>query len=257
MSPLFSVFRRIITDPAGCSHQCTGPKWLISLRRQGIMALSGHRHWARMESLFKSEQKSRNIHWQKVSTVAIEENQVLMTDPQGRTHNWTRVHWPVGDAYTWHDSTIGRLGLQRYRLYEDKSALIYKYVLEFTINTSSVMDTWYFQDETEDAYHIVTFVSGDHYFRYNSDRPTIIKADHFSLSQVWVTLGAFLTHASYKYLHLFRNQFSLVYVPPPVVPYFSRSLSPGFTFSVSFVSSQLLYSVYASGLLPLALLTVQ
>lgn len=80
------------------------------------------------------------------------------------------VYWEVGND-TWKSTTgevLGR-GIRRYRLYPNGP--VYSYILEFT-NTQGYSFT--FWDESEDYYKVTTIINGNHYVKYNSDKPTII-----------------------------------------------------------------------------------
>jgi len=100
-----------------------------------------------------------------------EENQVLMTDPQGRASDWTKVNWRVGDD-TWNDTT-GSISsiITRYKLYYNGFPNIYSYTLEFS---NKLYSEFFFMDESGDKYQVVTWRDGDHWLKYNSDKPTIV-----------------------------------------------------------------------------------
>lgn len=81
------------------------------------------------------------------------------------------VIWPVGDS-SWKNTdsnTRTTAAITRYTLYQYDG--FYKYMLYFT-NTEHY--DYYFYDETGDRYEVNTYRNGDHYVRYDSNKPEII-----------------------------------------------------------------------------------
>ena len=82
------------------------------------------------------------------------------------------VSWPVmGD--TWQPVTgemRTHLGISQYKLYPN-AGLIYKYILK--INNYDTFN-YFFRDEEGDSYQLNTWTKGEHYVRYNSDKPKIV-----------------------------------------------------------------------------------
>ncbi|KAF8890167.1 hypothetical protein BD779DRAFT_1438826, partial [Infundibulicybe gibba] len=82
------------------------------------------------------------------------------------------VHWPVGNA-TWKPSGPGveaATGVSRYKLVRTPGSP-WDYRLDFT----NVWGWFFvFADESGDDYQVNALVKGDHYVRYNSDKPTIV-----------------------------------------------------------------------------------
>jgi len=82
------------------------------------------------------------------------------------------IQWPV--ASKWVDTTEdvkNEAAISQYRL-GLSSSVMFKYVLDFT-NLRSY--NYQFYDESGDDYNVNAVTVGDHYFRYNSDAPTIIR----------------------------------------------------------------------------------
>ncbi|EUC56774.1 hypothetical protein RSOL_196130, partial [Rhizoctonia solani AG-3 Rhs1AP] len=86
------------------------------------------------------------------------------------------MHWDVdrnGGEDNWKPTKPeirDRAAITRYNLYDQKGET-YRYILQFT-NTAHY--DYYFFDESGDSYENNTYRNGDHFVRYNSDRPTII-----------------------------------------------------------------------------------
>ena len=81
------------------------------------------------------------------------------------------VDWPVGDE-AWKSTTHAvkaTAAITRYRLYETTG--LWSYRLEFT---STKTYDYAFFDATGDSYSVSTYLNGDHYVRYNSNKPTIL-----------------------------------------------------------------------------------
>jgi len=81
------------------------------------------------------------------------------------------VSWPVGtDRYKNTTPKVDSVAsISRYALY-DQNGTIYKYILYFT---NSQRYNYYFYDETGDHYQVNTFRDGNHYVRFNSNKPNI------------------------------------------------------------------------------------
>lgn len=86
------------------------------------------------------------------------------------------VNWPVGDD-TWKQSPalLAFDWIPQYKLH-DNGASIYSYRLDFTSKTGGSIH-YYFYDESGDYYRVFVVLSGDHYVRYNSNQPTIIRVE--------------------------------------------------------------------------------
>lgn len=84
------------------------------------------------------------------------------------------VNWPVGDA-SWKyfkegDKEFDVAAIHRYTLHR-YSGPTYDYILEFSNDKHY---NYAFCDEGGDIYTCNTFRNGDHFVRYNSDKPTIV-----------------------------------------------------------------------------------
>ncbi|GJE85920.1 hypothetical protein PsYK624_020000 [Phanerochaete sordida] len=81
------------------------------------------------------------------------------------------VLWSV--ANTWIDlprDQMVKSGIERYNL-STQSGSFYDYRLTFANNQTYDFHFW---DETGDSYRVNTFSIGEHYVRFNSDKPTIV-----------------------------------------------------------------------------------
>ena len=96
----------------------------------------------------------------------------LENDAKLRTDNseWKAVRWPVGDISWKATDDASRLLISRYKLYTN-NGLLWDYKLEFTNTGGSDFD---FMDEAGDVYNVFAILDGDHYVRYNSEKPTIV-----------------------------------------------------------------------------------
>ena len=89
------------------------------------------------------------------------------------------VHWPVNPDgrcdQSWVNTSpefanVSRL--TRYNLYDyTKEGGSYHWILQFTNEDSF---DYYFRDEEGDVYKVSTWRKGDHYVRFDSDKPTIV-----------------------------------------------------------------------------------
>jgi len=83
-----------------------------------------------------------------------------------------KVHWVFGGKWVNTSEEENKVtAVSQYRLGRS-SSIMFKYVFDFT---SSWTYNYTFYDESGDEYTINTIVTGDHYFRYNSDAPTIVR----------------------------------------------------------------------------------
>jgi len=83
------------------------------------------------------------------------------------------INWPVGDdTWKWTSGELNRDWISRYKLHDNRPS-IYDYRLDIT-SVASRSVTYVFTDETFDSYSFKVNSEGDHYVRYNSDRPTIV-----------------------------------------------------------------------------------
>ena len=89
------------------------------------------------------------------------------------------VNWPVAHAGAWDewkatgDDVRGTARITRYNLYKyGTPSDNWNYMLQFTNE-----DTYhyYFTDQEGDTYSVNTFRNGDHYLRYNSNAPNIVR----------------------------------------------------------------------------------
>jgi len=88
------------------------------------------------------------------------------------TSPFFRVNWPVGDdTWKWTSGKLNRDWISRYKLHDNRPS-IYDYRLDITSVARPV--TYKFMDETYDTYSLSVFLEGDHYVRYNSEKPTIV-----------------------------------------------------------------------------------
>jgi len=82
------------------------------------------------------------------------------------------VNWPVGDG-SWKDTTgeVKKVtGITRYRLWAVES-FPFRYELGFT---DTMRYNYSFSDEAGNVYQVNTWTTGDHFIRYNSEKPTIV-----------------------------------------------------------------------------------
>jgi hypothetical protein len=80
------------------------------------------------------------------------------------------VDWPVSND-GWHDTKpeVRKItAITRYALGENSG--YFDYICNFTCTEHY---DYYFTDHTNDTYPVSVSVNGDHYFRYNSKKPTI------------------------------------------------------------------------------------
>jgi hypothetical protein len=91
---------------------------------------------------------------------------------KGKTEFSIFVKWPVGQSlWTTTSSEVQDIAaITEYQLYEYNG--FWKYVLHFK---NTLTYDYQFKDESGDVYRCDTFVTGDHYIRYDSDQPTITK----------------------------------------------------------------------------------
>lgn len=82
------------------------------------------------------------------------------------------VEWPVGESLwtTTSNEVQDIAAITEYKLYEYNG--FWKYVLHFK---NTLTYDYQFKDESGGLYRCDTFVTGDHYIRYDSDKPTITK----------------------------------------------------------------------------------
>lgn len=87
-----------------------------------------------------------------------------------------KVSWSVGAAGEWietSDEIRKQTGITRYCLCkQDDPTSHYQYIL-YIQNTEHYC--YYFYDQTDDSYKLDTFRNGQHYVRYNSKQPTIVR----------------------------------------------------------------------------------
>ncbi|MGB8842679.1 MAG: hypothetical protein WCC64_16590 [Aliidongia sp.] len=82
------------------------------------------------------------------------------------------VNWQVGDK-NWKNAdphVVNTAAITRYRVYAQQG--IYDYIIEFT---NRVNYDYYFYDRTGDHYRCNCHFNRDHYVKYNSHNPDIIK----------------------------------------------------------------------------------
>ncbi|KAH9953271.1 hypothetical protein BC827DRAFT_1273622 [Russula dissimulans] len=89
------------------------------------------------------------------------------------------VRWPVrigDDKWKWTVGELNRDWISRYKVHDNQPSTIYDYRLDITSKTSRAV-AYFFTDESDDYYTIKALYAGDHYVRYNSKKPTIVRMD--------------------------------------------------------------------------------
>lgn len=86
--------------------------------------------------------------------------------------NWAPAHAGGWDEWKDTDQDVqNQIAITRYNLYKYGQGLtFYNYMLQIT-NTENW--NFIFYDGTGDGYHLSTWRNGNHYLRFNSDKPTI------------------------------------------------------------------------------------
>lgn len=82
------------------------------------------------------------------------------------------VDWPMGES-VWKDTSSevqDVAAIKKYKLYEYNG--YWKYVLHFE---NTLHYDYQFKDESNDVYMCDTWENGDHYVRYDSEKPAIKK----------------------------------------------------------------------------------
>ncbi|KAG6822844.1 hypothetical protein H0H92_012383 [Tricholoma furcatifolium] len=99
---------------------------------------------------------------------------ISIADWGGPSRSLTYIHWPVDWARYWHaEPRTEVIGISQYQLRYD-GGLIYDYQLIFTVTSGSYL-YYMFEDEEGDTYEVNIWSLGDHFFRFNSKKPTIVK----------------------------------------------------------------------------------
>ncbi|KAK4504830.1 hypothetical protein PRZ48_002792 [Zasmidium cellare] len=118
------------------------------------------------------------IHWEQSNSLnghAFEIGYISDSPPStlSKTNFGIAVDWPVSSSHDWHsvtDDVKARAAITQYALYQQDEGSKYKYILYFT---NYEHYDYYFYDETGDRYEVNTYRNGDHYVRFNSERPKI------------------------------------------------------------------------------------
>ena len=82
-----------------------------------------------------------------------------------------KVDWKTGTSGNPSQTIQDKTGIVWYSLHDNRPSY---YDWRLDITTTRKFD-YYFVDESGDKYRINAFASGNHYVRYNSDKPNIVK----------------------------------------------------------------------------------